>query len=107
MSAIHKTPAPSGQPAAGNDVTMVAMIPQWFKASTVDLPLALGSELLRFAAHRMQVQAEFWATLARCNSLPQVAEAQSSFAQEAVSEYTTEIASLIKTAQDNISAQAA
>jgi len=60
-----------------------------------ELPLAIVSETLRFAARRLQAQADFIAGLETCQTVPEVIDAQSRFVRTAVGDYGTETSRII------------
>ena len=69
-----------------------------WKASTLDLPLALWSETLRFMAHRLQADADYVASLNHCKTISEALERQASFTQKAVADYAAETSTLMKEA---------
>lgn len=73
--------------------------PLWLKASTFDLPVAIGTEMLHFMARRLEAQASFWHDIGRCHGLPEAVERQTAFAQQAITDYTEEFATLMRKAE--------
>jgi len=71
----------------------------FWKSSTVDLPLMLMSESLRFMSHRLQAQADHLATLARCRTVTEALESQAVFARTTVSDYAAETDTIIREAR--------
>lgn len=89
-------------PTAGDMQLPLEAFPLWVKASTFDLPVALGTEVLHFMARRLEAQASLWQDLGRCRGLPEAVERQTAFAQQAVTDYTQEFTTLIRKAEDKV-----
>lgn len=101
----------SEKQAGGNRRTADAMrnlqapfeaVPGWFRATALDLPLTVGSEMLHFAARRFEAQANLWQDLSRCQALPEVLQCQADFAQRAMSDYTREFSTLVSKAEGSL-----
>lgn len=71
----------------------------FWKSSTIDLPLALMSESLRFMSHRLQAQADHLASLTRCRTISDALETQATFARAAVSDYAAEAGTIMQEAR--------
>lgn len=80
-----------------NSDAMTSMGEMW-KASSVDLPLVLYGETLRFMAHRLQAQADHLASLTRCKSVSEALESQATFTQKTVSDYVAETSTIMQEA---------
>lgn len=76
-------------------------------AFTVDLPLRLTAETMRFASRRLQAQAEHLAALTRCGSLMDLVELQTTFVTQGVSDYRDEATTLSHDLQETAFAKAA
>lgn len=68
-----------------------------------ELPLALTSEALRFAALRFQAQSDFFASLEGCHTVSDVLEAQSQFVRNAVDDYGTETSKVMSDMRKSVS----
>ncbi|APF39514.1 phasin family protein [Chelatococcus daeguensis] len=90
------------RPNAGDMQLPLEAFPLWIKTSTFDLPVAIGTEMLHFMARRLEAQASFWQDLGRCRGLPEAMERQTAFAQQAVTDYTQEFATLVRKAEDKV-----
>ena len=69
--------------------------------------VAAWAELLRFVAHRLEAQADFWQRLCQCSDLSDAIKQQSLFIDAAVSDYAGEAATIAAKAQEGQTAAAA
>ncbi|MHB2210831.1 phasin family protein [Methylobacterium sp. CM6257] len=60
----------------------------------IGLPLRIAAETIRFTGRRLQAQADHLAALARCGSLKDAVELQTTFLTESVSDYRAEATTL-------------
>ncbi|MGH1570399.1 phasin family protein [Methylobacterium sp. P31] len=65
-----------------------------WQAIAVGLPLRIAAETIRFTGHRLQAQADHLAALARCSSLKDAVELQTTFLTKSVSDYRAEATTL-------------
>jgi len=79
----------------------------FWKSSTIDLPLALMGESLRFMSHRLQAQADHIASLTRCRTVSEALETQTTFARAAVAEYAAEAGTIMQEARSVVTARQA
>lgn len=77
-----------------------------WKRMTVDVPLTVASEALRFASHRMEAQADLYGELAKCGTLSEVIDAQSSYMQEAAGDVSAATSKIMEEAQAVVSREA-
>lgn len=89
---------PAAQTLNGGPASMDSYASFW-KVSTIDLPLMLWSESLRFMSHRLQAQAEQLGALSRCKSVSEALESQAEFTRTAMSEYAAEANTLMQEAR--------
>lgn len=75
----------------------------FWKSSTVDLPLMLMSESLRFMGHRLQAQADHLVSLTQCKTVSEALESQAAFARTAVSDYASEAGTIMQEARAIVS----
>jgi len=73
-----------------------------YKTYFVDLPLVMTSEALRFAGHRLEEQAKFFASLSDCGTFSDLMEAQSHFLKDAVGDYRKEAGTLVHRAREAV-----
>ncbi len=78
-----------------------------WKAMVIDMPMTMAATSLRFAAQRLQAQADFLSSLTQCRSVTAAIDAQSTFAQAAVNDYTAGATKLMADAQQAILRKAA
>ncbi len=69
----------------------------WHQA-WVGWPVALASQSLRFAAHRLSAHSDFYGKIRSCGSVPEFFEAQSKFMRSAFDDYGTEATKVINDA---------
>jgi hypothetical protein len=73
--------------------TVAAGLNAW-QSFAFGLPLRLAAETMRFTGQRLQAQANHFAALARCGSLKDAVELQTTFLAKSVSDYRTEATTL-------------
>jgi hypothetical protein len=73
--------------------TIGAGLNAW-RTLAIDLPLRLAAETMRFTGRRLQAQADHLAALARCGSLKDAVELQTTFATKGLSDYRMEATTL-------------
>ncbi|HEY0145109.1 MAG TPA: phasin family protein [Methylovirgula sp.] len=69
-----------------------------WRQTWIEWPVALASESLRFAAHRLRAHSDFYGKIQNCGSVPEFIEAQSKFVRSAFDDYGTEATKVIKDA---------
>ncbi len=69
-----------------------------WRQTWIEWPVALASESLRFAAHRMRAHSDFYGKIQSCGSVPELLEAHSTFMRGAFNDYGTEATKVIKDA---------
>lgn len=85
---------------------LAAGLTVWY-APTIDLPLRLAAEAMRFAGQRLQAQAEHLTALARCGSLKDAVTLQTSFVTKGGSDYRSEASALSRDVAEATFAKAA
>lgn len=83
-----QTPAPA-HPAEA----IKSAIGTW-RTLTIDLPLRMAAETMRFTGHRLQAQADHLTAMVGCGSLKDAAEIQAAFLTKGLADYQTEAAAL-------------
>ena len=74
---------------------LVAPFANLWKVLFYDLPTTMGTEITKFAAHRLRAQAELLSRLKRCKTVGDVIEAQTDFLQDSALSYTDEADRLV------------
>jgi hypothetical protein len=74
-----------------------APLQEVWRQTWIDWPVALASESLRFAAHRLRAHSDFYGKIHTC-SVPEFIEAQSKFIRSAFDDYGTEATKVMKDA---------
>jgi hypothetical protein len=69
-----------------------------WRQTWIEWPVALASESLRFAAHRLRAHSDFYGKLQSCGSVPEFIEAHSDFMRGAFDDYGSEASKVIKDA---------
>ncbi len=69
-----------------------------WRQTWVAWPVALASESLRFAAHRLSAHRDFYGKIQSCGSAPEFFEAQSKFMRSAFDDYGAEATKVINDA---------
>ncbi len=69
-----------------------------WRRTCIEWPVALASESLRFAAHRLRAHSDFYGKIQSCGSVPEFIEAQSKFMRGAFDDYGTEATKVINDA---------
>ena len=69
-----------------------------WRQTYIEWPVALASESLRFAAHRLRAHSDFYGKLQSCGSVPEFIEAHSDFMRGAFDDYGAEASKVIKEA---------
>ncbi|MEW5420431.1 phasin family protein [Amorphus sp. 3PC139-8] len=77
-----------------------------WKRMAVDVPLTVASEALRFAGHRLEAQAELYSELAKCGTLSEVIDAQSTYMQDTAGDVSAATSKMMEEAQAVISREA-
>jgi hypothetical protein len=75
-----------------------APLQEVWRQTWIDWPVALASESLRFAAHRLRAHSDFYGKMHSCASVPEFIEAQSKFVRSAFDDYGTEATKVMKDA---------
>lgn len=88
MHAKHATYSPT--PSRSDPAEAIATGLGTWRALTIDLPLRLASESMRFTSRRLQAQADHLAALAGCGSLEGAFALNAEFLSKGVSDYKNE-----------------
>ena len=75
-----------------------APLQEVWRQTWIEWPVALASESLRFAAHRLRTHSDFYGKLQSCGSVPELIEAHSDFMRGAFDDYGSEASKVIKDA---------
>jgi hypothetical protein len=100
MTNIYDT---ANSTAQASSVAMVAPLTSLCKTYFFGLPLAMTSETLRFAGHRLDEQARLFTKLSGCKTPSEVAEVQSDFFKEAVGDNRKQAGSFAHRAKEAVS----
>lgn len=72
-----------------------------WRQTWIEWPVAMASESLRFAAHRLRAHSDYFGKLQTCGSVPDFIEAHSTFVRGAFDDYGAEASKVIKDATRN------
>lgn len=101
--AVRNEPAAKALPEFQNEIArMGEAMPERFaelQSAYFRNLASLGEELFGFMSRRMQAQAEQMHLLCQCKSLPEMFQAQASFAQATVEDYRRETEQLVTAGQ--------
>lgn len=86
------------QNAQNRFFSATAPLQEVWRQTWIEWPVALASESLRFAAHRLRAHSDFYGKIQSCASVPEFIEAQSKFMRSAFDDYGTEATKVIKDA---------
>jgi len=67
-----------------------------WRQTWIEWPVAVASESLRFAAHRLRAHSDYFGKLQTCGSVPEFIEAHSNFVRGAFDDYGAEASKVIK-----------
>lgn len=108
MATVQEAPSPSSSDGLPSSPLPFAFAPVGLlRTPAFGIPVATWIELLRFTAHRLEAQADFWQRLCRCSDLSDAVRQQSIFIDAAVSDYASETAAIAAKAQEGLTAAAA
>ena len=108
MASVQNAPSPSASDSSPPFAFPFVFAPVGLlRTPAIGGPVAAWAELLRFTAHRLEAQADFWQRLCRCSDLSDAIKQQSVFMDTAVSDYASEAATIATKAQGSLTAAAA
>jgi hypothetical protein len=92
------TPTMERDAKLARDETMKLAAPfqMFWKATLIDIPMAVASESMRFCGHRLQAHGDYLANLNHCRSLPEMIEAHSHFVRKTVDVYGHETSKMME-----------
>lgn len=85
--APHPHTQSTGHPAEARSAALTT-----WRTLAIDLPLRLAAETMRFTGRRLEEQAKHLASLARCGSLNEAVELQTTFVAKSLDDYRKEVA---------------
>jgi hypothetical protein len=86
------------QDAQNRILAATAPLHEVWRQTWIEWPVAMASESLRFAAHRLRAHSDFYGKIQSCGSVPEFIEAQSKFVRSAFDDYGTEATKVMKDA---------
>jgi hypothetical protein len=98
-----QTVRPEARNIQDNLVNATAPFQAAWQRVFLELPFAIVSETLQFAARRLQAQSDFIAGLETCHTVPEVIDAQSRFVRTAVGDYGSETSRIISDVRSSVS----
>jgi hypothetical protein len=87
----ERAPHPHTQGTGNPAEARSAALTTW-RTLAIDLPLRLAAETMRFTGRRLEEQAKHLASLARCGSLNEAVELQTTFVTKSLDDYRKEAA---------------
>jgi hypothetical protein len=85
-----------GQNAQNKILAATAPFQDVWRQTWIEWPVAMASESLRFAAHRLRAHSNYFGKLQTCGSVPDFIEAHSDFVRGAFDDYGAEASKVIK-----------